>query len=151
MAKTLRAVDGSAARSKALRKLRHISIDTVACRGDHHPWPQLKMRNGKLPRGISAGPKTTDGTRIMRVYCPSCGRLRWKLTGPGGVVIDSRWHYEGGPEDFYQPDLTRADFKAENDRRIDEALNEADRLAAVQKTPERKRTTKTIKALREAL
>ena len=146
----LHAIDGSATRRKAIRALPDISDDTVACRGDHHPWPQMRMKNGKLPRGIYAHPKL-QGTRRVDVTCPACGRVRWKITGPGGVLHGGKWQYEGGPDDFYQPGLTRADFVAENDLRLIQALDEADRLAAVQKTPERRKTTKTIKALREAL
>jgi hypothetical protein len=91
-------------------------------------------RGGKvvLERGNTIGPRQVDGTHRVDQECLDCGRCRWKLTGPGGRFHHGgQWQYYGGPDDFYQPGLTKADFRGESERRLLEAFAEAGHLAAL--------------------
>lgn len=99
---------------------------TIACRGDHHPWPQLRPGE-KLPRGVKAEHvEGAKGVYEIRERCPGCGRVRYKLTLPGGVIDPgSTWKYEGGPADFSArpgAGLFRSDYTAELYRRMAETI-----------------------------
>lgn len=99
----------------------------AACLGDHHPWPQLRRRGGQLPKGITAAPDGVEGQRQgvyrIKVRCPSCGRVRSKLTLPNRVMDPgAKWTYEEGPKPPAGLGLTRAEYTAENNRRFTEGL-----------------------------
>lgn len=115
---------GTDTRRKSLADLKHVSDDTVVCRGDHHDWPQL--RPGPLPKGIRSYPTGyRDGSQMVVETCKACGRERYKITLPKGVWdISAGWRYRGGPQDFSHPgeDLNRADFANELGRRLTEHL-----------------------------
>jgi hypothetical protein len=115
---------GTDTRRKSLADLKHVSDETVVCRGDHHDWPQLKP--GPLPKGIRAEPTAhRDGSQFVIETCRNCGRQRYKVTLPKGVWdVGAQWQYRGGPADFSHPgeDLTRADFSVELGRRLNEHL-----------------------------
>lgn len=109
---------------KDLRFLHAYSDDFLACRGDHHVWPQIKpSKKARAIRGMRAYAQT-DGTYLLEQDCLSCGRVRWRITGQGGYYSnDNGWHYRQ-PKGYSAPrgsKLTRADFTAELYRRFAES------------------------------
>lgn len=112
-------------RAQRRRKMRGLDNSVVECRGDHHPWPVLKI--GPLPKGIKAVPQR-EGGHQLEITCPNCGRVRVRTLSKGNVLErgGKRYAYHGG-WDKTQPDLTRADFQAELDDRMMEVLAVQDR------------------------
>lgn len=96
----------------------------LACRGDHHVWPQMKVGR-VLPRGMSAV-RQRDGCFQLRQRCSNCGMVRTKMTLPGGRWdLDAGWVYTDKPRGYAAPkgsEITRLDAVAELGRRIQDAI-----------------------------
>jgi hypothetical protein len=111
---------------RAVEYVHGLDDNVAACLGDHHDWPQLQIKSGKLPRGISALPTGyRDGSFLIRVSCKNgCGRVRTKMTLPKGVLPEpgTNWRYEGGPKPPKGLGLTRHEYVGENQRRISDWL-----------------------------
>jgi hypothetical protein len=96
----------------------------IACRGDHHDWPQLLP--GKVLRGVRLIPQR-QGVVLVHMDCRMCSRWREKLLLPG-----ERWRYGGGlPEFSAKPGsersgLSRPDYVNELNRRLIEGIDWAE-------------------------
>lgn len=64
-------------RAAAWNWLHNVSDEYLACHGQH-AFPKLVVRNGKLPRGISADPVPQRlGHHQIRQVCRDCGLPRY--------------------------------------------------------------------------
>jgi hypothetical protein len=106
----------------------------LACR-DRHAWPQLKTGRytGTRQRLIPIPEEQAQGSYLLEQRCGSCGRLRWRVTGPHGVGYSaaSGWHYRD-PAGYAAPKgmgLTRGQFLDELYRRV------VEQFEAEQRTP----------------
>lgn len=103
------------------RWLENAPDEVIACKADHHPWPQLKI--GILDPGIRVTPQH-DGCWQLVILCPNCERQRTKTTLPRGRWdFGAVYQYTGG-KDFSPPPgagITKADYVAEWWRRAQEA------------------------------
>lgn len=121
---------GTDQRRQSLANLKHVSDKTVICRGDVHRWPRWRLSAGPM-KGMRSLPQR-DGTYFLIQACLDCGRERYKVTLPKGYLDPgATWRYRKGPQDFSHPGefLTKADFRAELDRRIDDGGYIADMAA----------------------
>lgn len=98
--------------------VRNMDDDKLSCRADRHSFP--KLRTGPLPRGVRAVP-TVDGAFQLTFTCPDCGTRRTRTTRPGGSIDRSVAYSYNWPDGYLAPKgsgLVKADFSAEQDRRI---------------------------------
>jgi hypothetical protein len=68
----------------------------LACRGQGHDWPKLPIRSSrKLVRGVwSQLIPDTEGQAEIHFICKGCGKERWMVTRPRGVLeLPARYRY----------------------------------------------------------
>jgi hypothetical protein len=101
--------------ARARARLDEVPLNVLECRGGPkgHPWPHIKLKAGRLPKGVKFG-RNTEGTCYEEQTCPNCGRVRWRYTGPGWTFLrGERWTYEKGEQGFSEEPglgLTRLDY-----------------------------------------
>ena len=90
----------------------------LACRGDHHQWPQMGNRRHRNKIHHEA---QGAGVVYIEMPCASCGRIRWKVIGRNAEPMS--WRYKE-PRGYKQPPgsgLIRSDYAGELQRRYLEA------------------------------
>lgn len=100
--------------------VKHYPDKFLACRGDHHTWPQLKPGRNK-DKNVRAYPHV-EGTYVLEMRCSNCGKQRWRITGKGGELEEGGWNYDK-IDGFSVPaksGITRSDFVRELYRRFAE-------------------------------
>jgi hypothetical protein len=74
-------------------RLSRIPDSQLGCRL-RHAWPVLRPgRHSTIPKNMRMVPQR-DGCARIQETCRVCGKIRWKLTGVGGIYLRSAaWHY----------------------------------------------------------
>ncbi len=93
-----------------------LSDEWVACKGDRHDFPKLRI--GPLPRGVTSR-RVRQGQYQLTYTCPDCGTRRTKTTLRGGILGGNKYQYKH-PTGYLAPKgagLRKADYTAELGRR----------------------------------
>jgi hypothetical protein len=100
----------------------------IACRGQGHNWPKIRPGR-KQKKGVNIDPSPErDGSYYIMVTCADCGKRRYTVTLPSGMLdLPARYSYID-PEGYKAPKgvpVTRRQCLAESWRRLYEQLTAA--------------------------